>query len=64
MSDSGDLQRAELPRHSLPGIEITALPVEGKPGPYSPNRRSQSAERAALTDASIEVASDGLEIRL
>jgi pyrroloquinoline quinone biosynthesis protein B len=25
---------------SLPGIDITALPVEGKPGPYSPNRRS------------------------
>ncbi len=35
---------------SLPGIEITALPVEGKPGPYSPHRQSpRSGDNIALS---------------
>jgi pyrroloquinoline quinone biosynthesis protein B len=34
---------------ALPGIEITALPVEGKPGPYSPFRHSpRSGDNIAL----------------
>lgn len=40
---------------SLPGIDITALAVEGKPGPYSPNRRSpRIGDNIALTFRDME----------
>jgi pyrroloquinoline quinone biosynthesis protein B len=39
----------------LPGIDITALPVEGKPGPYSPHRQSpRIGDNIALSFRDIE----------
>ncbi len=40
---------------ALPGIAITALPVEGKPGPYSPHRRNpRIGDNIALSFRDIE----------